>query len=425
MRADRRDFLRHARAAGLVIPAWAWLPVTHAATAYSGKILVDVYANGGLDQSSWTDPRETDKTINEWAVTQSAVMAGHVRVAPMANNAAFFNAYYPQMLVINGINTETNAHVDGRRCHATGRLDLGYPHLDELYAHHYGTGLPMAWMNDDGAAYANSAGLVPPTAIPNANQFRSLLQPNAFSITQDHMKPADLQKALAARAQRLQAQQAAGKKVPRLNNEARQFLAAADGRALLSSVATFLPDTFDTSFPAAHVGLVAAQAGITSAIQLSVGQFDSHTDHTAQYTAQLPMLTNLVDFIWQKAAALGLSQRIFMRIYSEFGRTALNSGNGKDHLSAGGTMILMEAAPVWGNRVVGATGPRHESLKINVNTGAVDAVNGVTLTPRHVHAAIRKYLGITTDNPRFNLKVPAAQEIDFFNPAITTGYPNL
>ena len=85
----------------------------------------------------------------------------------------------------------------------------------------------------------------------------------------------------------------------------------------------------------------------------------------------------------------------------------------------------MEAAPTWGNRVFGASGPRHEMLAINTATGAVDPVNGVVITPRHIHAVLRTYLGIQTTDPRFDLKVPSTEIFDFLNPSTGTGYPNL
>jgi hypothetical protein len=36
---------------------------------------------------------------------------------------------------------------------------------------------------------------------------------------------------------------------------------------------------------------------------------------------------------------------------------------------------------------------------------------------------MRKYLGIETTDPRFNLKVPSAVAFDLFNSALSTGYP--
>jgi hypothetical protein len=38
---------------------------------------------------------------------------------------------------------------------------------------------------------------------------------------------------------------------------------------------------------------------------------------------------------------------------------------------------------------------------------------------------MRRYLGIETTDPRFDLKVPAAERIDLFNPAAATGYPTM
>jgi hypothetical protein len=38
---------------------------------------------------------------------------------------------------------------------------------------------------------------------------------------------------------------------------------------------------------------------------------------------------------------------------------------------------------------------------------------------------MRKYLGIQTSDPRFQLNVPASENFDIFNPNAKTGYPNL
>ncbi len=41
------------------------------------------------------------------------------------------------MLVLNGVNSETNSHEDGTRAHATGSLAMTYPNLSELFASAY------------------------------------------------------------------------------------------------------------------------------------------------------------------------------------------------------------------------------------------------------------------------------------------------
>lgn len=419
---DRRDFLK---IAGTVVPAWGLIPVAHGQTSlYSGRVLINVHAEGGLDASSWTDPRETDPTMNNYAAARTpAGVAGDIRFAPMGTNAAFFAAHNRQMLVINGVNSETNSHEDGTRAHATGRLDMGYPNISELYARQFGYNLPLAWLAGNGGGFRDSAGLLPATAVPDANTFRALVSPNAASATNDFMKQGDLNKAFAFRTERMAERKANAQALPRRAVLADQFGAADKGRALMDRVASFIPATFDR-FTQAHVALIAAQAGITSTVELASGGFDGHSQLANSYANALPRLTDLITYIWQKSADLGLADRVFVRIYSEFGRTPLNAGDGKDHWAVG-SQVLMEANPVWGNRVFGASGPRHEQLRINTATGAIDPVNGVVIRPRHIHAALRRYLGINTTDPRFDLKVPNTENFDFFNPAAKTGYPNM
>jgi Protein of unknown function (DUF1501) len=420
---QRRDLLKLAGACGVVIPHWALLPAANAQTGpYTGRILINIHADGGIDQSSWTDPREKDASINNYAAAGTpAGVAGNIRYAPMGNNKAFFDAHFRQILVINGVHSETNGHDEGTRAHATGRLDMGYPNLSELFAFTYGRGMPMPWLNSGG--FRTSAGLVPPTPVPDANAWRALTQPNAASANNDFMKQADLTRTQTARAERMKALQARGDLLPRSKTVVQEFLGAADSRALLQRVSQVTPANFD-AFTQAHIGLIAAQAGITSTIQLSSGGFDGHSDIDSSYANSLPRLTDLVTYIWQKSADLSLNSRLFVRVYSEFGRTALNSGNGKDHWEVG-SQILMEANPAWGNRVFGASGAKHEQQKINLATGAVDPAAGLVIKPRHIHAALRRYLNIETTDPRFNLKVPANEMFDFFNPAVSTGYPNV
>jgi hypothetical protein len=140
----RRDFLK---IAGAVIPSWGLIPIASAQTSlYTGKVLVDIHASGGLDASSWTDPRETDATMNNYAAARTpAGVVGNLRVAPMGDNVAFFTRFYQNMLVLNGVNSETNSHDDGTRAHATGMLAMNYPTLSELFAATKGKGLPMPW----------------------------------------------------------------------------------------------------------------------------------------------------------------------------------------------------------------------------------------------------------------------------------------
>jgi uncharacterized protein (DUF1501 family) len=417
----RRDFLQLASASGLMIPYWGMIPVANAQAApYTGKFLINVHASGGLDCSSWADPRESEPTVNNYAAQGiPAGVAGNIRYAPLADNARFFQAHFRQMKVLNGVNSETNSHGDGTRCHATGKLEMGHANISELFAHQHARSAPFGWLNQ--GSFSVSQGLVPPTAMPNAATLLAQVQPNRVDATRDFLKRGDLDKIYAARAARLEAMKAAGNVVPGSQRVNDQFLMANDSRAMLDRVAQFIPATIDANFQAANVGLICAQAGIAATMQISLGGFDTHSNHTAGHTVALTRLTNTVSYLWDKAAELGIADKLIVRIFSEFSRTPLNNSNGKDHWGPGGCQIIMEANPPWGNTVFGASGPRHQSVRIDRNTGAVDPVNGLVMRPRHIHQALRNYLGITTSNPRFALGVPANEEFNIFSDR-HTGY---
>src|SRR4030095_11400565 len=165
---NRRDFLK---IAGCVVPYWGLIPVSSAQSIYSGKILVDIHASGGIDNSSWFDPREKDPLMNDYARAGTpAVVGGNIRPAPMGNNAAFVMADLRRMMGINRLSSETNSHEDGTRTHATGTLAMAYATMPELYAFAKGAQLPLPWLNS--GAYDMSAGLIPATPMPDGNSYR-------------------------------------------------------------------------------------------------------------------------------------------------------------------------------------------------------------------------------------------------------------
>ena len=60
-------------------------------------------------------------------------------------------------------------------------------------------------------------------------------------------------------------------------------------------------------------GLVVMQAGIASTIQLASRGFDGHDQLANSYADALPRLTDMVDYIWQKSAEIGIADRVFLR----------------------------------------------------------------------------------------------------------------
>lgn len=427
---DRREFLLNtAKASGVVLPWWGVVPLANA-QSNDGPILIDIHAGGGIDHGSWLDPDDRDPAMNFYAQRGTpnvgpGIPGCQLQMAPMGNHGAFLAANFMDMLVVKNLNTETNSHENGDQASATGKLEMGFATLCELHAAKYGVGKPMAWLAQ-GGTFQISAGLSVPTPVPGPDQLRSSIVPNASSATSLFVKQADFDKTLAVRDARLQALKASGITLPRERLINDQFISAKEARARLAAVAQNIPATIDQNFPAAQVALIAAQSGIMSSALLQVGGFDAHGGLENAYNGAngaLTRLTNTIQFIRDEAAARGIINRLYIMVRSEFGRTPINGGLGKDHDNKGGTvLIVLPPGSGLGNRAIGATGMRSQNLAINTTTGAVDP-NGVILRPRHVHASLRNRLGIGATNPAQGLGVPASEQVDLFNANVRTGYP--
>lgn len=93
---------------------------------YRGQLFVMVEAGGGWDATSFCDPKMNvpgEDKINHWADSDETRDAWNIRYAPFAGNEAFFEKYYRHMLVINGIDAQTNAHSAGVIHNWSGWLD--------------------------------------------------------------------------------------------------------------------------------------------------------------------------------------------------------------------------------------------------------------------------------------------------------------
>ena len=84
------------------------------------------------------------------------------------------------MLVINGIDTQTNSHDDGRRHTWSGRLGLGYPSFGAIASNAIGPELPLSLVH--AAGYNETAGIARFSRLQNPDVIRNLVND---SIVQD------------------------------------------------------------------------------------------------------------------------------------------------------------------------------------------------------------------------------------------------
>lgn len=422
---NRRNFLKWLMATGLAGTFATAGRTSQAASLHTGKILLTLHLGGGWDHSSFADPRE-NAAINRWASTQKAGVAGNLRYAPMAENAAFFNKYYSHMLVVNGIDIQTNGHDAASRTRNTGNLMDGFPSTNELYAAIVGSSLPMPFVRQGG--FDGTVGITPFTALPDESLLRTLANPNFYYDTKTYYAPSHLDVLHRYEKERLNTQQQQPDNLPRWQRKLDELQRARGGSTEINSLSAALPGTLDINdlqgvrrngIRELHLFLVLAAAGLTATGSFGTGGWDSHGNHDTAHSNTLTDMARLLDYLWTKAESMGIAERLIVHVTSDVGRTpGYNSTNGKDHWSLGSDFIMAKNAP-WANRIAGISSSTHERIKINPNTLLPDT-NGVYLQTKHVHTELRKLLGIETHAlaQRYDLK---AESMALFNPAVASG----
>lgn len=422
----RREFTKLLSTAGLGIAAPWSLQSASAAEPYNGPFYISLAAIGGWDVTSFCDPKANmtgERPINTWADTSEIQQIGNINYAPVANNQAFFERFYQDMLVINGIDTQTNSHDDGRRHTWSGRIGFGYPSFGAIASSVIAPDLPLSLVHANG--YSETAGITRFSRLQNPDLISNLVNDSSVQVDNETyalFAANEIDLINQYQNERLERLMASNTLLPRQENGMNNLFLANSTRGDLDAFADLLPDTFeaDNDFRAAELALLAYQSGLCVAAQLGFNGFDTHQTHDEDHFEPLAKLTDLVAFIFDTAEAAGFADKIVLTMSSDFGRTPYyNAGEGKDHWPIGSAIIIQEGAS-WGNRVVGATDEGHNAFSINPSTLAVDnSANGVRLEPKHLQQAMRQLGGL--DQSSIAQLFPLnAEDVDFFNSSIQT-----
>lgn len=416
----RREFTRLLSIAGLgAVTPWP-MNLASAAEPYTGPFYISLAAIGGWDVTSFCDPKSNiggERTINTWANSSSIEQIGNIAYAPVANNRAFFERFYRDMLVINGIDTQTNSHDDGRRHTWSGRIGFGYPSFGAIASSAIAPDLPLSLVHASG--YSETAGIARFSRLQNPNIIRNLVNDTTVQrngIVYGLFEASELDLINQYQDARLARLMASDQLLPRQKNGLNNLYLANSTRDQLQSFAALLPDEFeaDNDFRAAELALLAYQSGLCVAAQLGFTGFDTHQDHDDGHFTFMAKLTDLVAFIFDTAERAGFADRLIVTMASDFGRTPYyNRGGGKDHWPIGSAILIQQGA-AWGNRVVGATDEGHRALSINPTTLQLDdSVSGVVLEPKHLQQAMRQLADV--DQSSIARQFPLnAEFVDFF-----------
>lgn len=408
---DRRDFIKLAGAAGLVLASP--LPSREAeaqeAEPYTGPLYIFVGASGGWDPTSFCDPKgflteNEENPMNRGYAAADIAFAGNIPYAPFMNAGGsygrFAEQHYQKMLVINGIDTQTNGHDSGRRHAASGKLSEGFPAFGALLAAHYGQGLPMGFITN--GFYDDTAGTTSRTRVNNLNAFQRIARPNAINPndpTRGYHTDETFQRIVEAQQSRALAMKEQ-MKLPKAQRALGTLHMARGADNVLGRLLEELPDNRSNGLAGqAQLAIAAYKAGATVSATLSTGGFDTHGNHDNGHLPSLDRLWDGVAAIWEEAERQEIADRVVVVVGSDFGRTpGYNGNNGKDHWSV--TSMVLMGPGIQGNRVIGATTQRHGLMGVDPATLAASESANLRIQPGHIHWALRKLSGL--DKTRFH-----------------------
>ena len=315
------------------------------------------------------------------------------------------------------MDAQTNSHTVGIVHNWSGRNSEGYPTLSALLAAYYAPALPIPYLSFGG--FSVTSGITRFTRIDNAGLLHEIAYPTAHTYSFSAADWAAIEAHRAGTAERLAA-------VPDLLPADERHLAfyrSAFATEGLRAYADVIPpeDELEEEEQGAGFGsslrrqaqltVLAFRTGVAVSADLYLGGFDTHDNHDNDHGWLLGNLTAGVDFLWEYAELNGVADRLVVVIGSDFGRTNLyNSQRGKDHWPIG-SYIVMEKNQRWTNRVVGETDELHFAHTIDPRTLRRNDQGGTIIHPKHVHKALRRYLGI--ENSAGCLRFPFNNTEDF------------
>lgn len=426
----RRDFIKKT---GLLGAAGLMLPVAKLYGAieggYTGRLLIQLQVEGGWDVSSYCDPKVNqpgEKEITNWSKTSDIQQVGNIPFAPYANNAAMFEKYHRDMLVINGVDMQTNSHQVGVLYNWSGRNSDGFPTLTAMFAASNAPEQPLSYLNFGG--FAQTRNLIRFSRLDDMTALKNLIRPEKIYGEDTTVRNADdLARIRAAAQARLVRQLSNPKLTPRQFDNLSAYHQSMNSRSILTEFSSYLPSSDETIADQQvnietksslqrqiQLTIAAFNAGLASASDLYVGGYDTHNDHDLLHEPLLQHLNKSIDLLWTLAEATNIADRLTVIIGSDFSRTPhYNTENGKDHWPIG-SVIVMEKSPSWGNRVVGSTDEMQNARSINPKTLQHDDEDGTRIYPNHVHKALRRHLGLENTAVDQNFKFLGTEDFDFF-----------
>lgn len=446
---------------GLVLPRSA-----RAQERYGGPVLLHFHAGGGWDPTMFCDAkpesRDASKPLNQdgfaavtdingikvpadprgrYAVAGEYAWTGegYISDVPIEAPERFFRSPEGQrFLVINGVDTRTNSHETGTQFLGCGHMAQEYPALAAMVAARVAVerDLPMSFLA--GGAY-NITGDVIAASRFDRDRLANIAfpyRPDANNANSSFMNSRVQERLLAAKRERLGAL-AESKLLPRARKQVEILTEAQEGSAGLSllaevfqaanlgfdQVSGVLPFQTDaslgfmrqydrwTNFTRPIESLLRCfSAGVAASATYSIPRgFDTHDGHDQNQSASLAWQLLALRYTMNRAATLGLTNRLYVLVTSDFGRTPMYNTNnkGKDHWNV--TSVLVAGPGIRGGRGIGASDAGHKPMRVDPSTlqAQDDAAGGLRIRPTHVHRELRRVFGVDDQPFAARFKLPS------------------
>ena len=449
---DRRNFLKLAGLSGLslMLPWGVSSQASADQATWGGPYLLHMHAGGGWDPTLLCDGKTTEPGTTPSYENKIVTAIENVNGIPVPSQGAggakfllttqnnpvedpvhFFQNVGRDVLVFNGVDTETNNPDVGVQALACGHNNLELPALAALFAGQVARDrqVPMAFL---ASGYYNRTGDVVGISRFPGSKIELLADPFKGAPGEETGLLTDVgsRRILELRNQRLQSLEAQAT-LPRNKRTLaalRDASKSGDALNLLKSVAQGAPPPIDSfvndlapdtrayltsntnpANPAQGVArfidlgrpietiLRCFQAGVSVSATWAQGGFDTHAQHDTNQTAALGTFLARLRYTLLRAQQLGLRDKLYVLVTSDFGRTPkYNTGNGKDHWNV--TSVLLVGPGIRGGRAIGKTDEGHKVLRLsksNVAETVPDAdTRGARLHASHIHRELRRVLGV-------------------------------
>ncbi len=348
-----------------------------AAPALTPRRMVLVFNSGGWDPTYALDPKPGVGGIDAPGGTVQSFGDLSILTDPSRPAiAAYFQAHASISAVVNGIQINSVAHPDGSRRILTGSSFDGAPDVAAISSAVHGADMAVPYLILGRTAYSGPYGALA-ARTGSVNQVSTLLNPSASFPVEGgallpHIPTSAEEKLIRAhvlvRAERELA--AAGG-----NHRIDDFIQSLDRADLLREIGLSSELELSRSFAAqVDIAVEAMGRGLCHSVQIETGDWDTHTDNSAQgplHNNFFAGLKQLIDGLAQRSGSTAGSRLLdetVVVVASELGRTPrLNSDQGKDHWPVTSAMVI--GAGVAGGRTIGATTNNLSAAGVDLATG--------------------------------------------------------